>query len=702
MNCFHHNPSRRTVFAAALLVGLAAWSAPLSAQRMRIGSSNPTGMRAGPGFSDVLFASGDTAHGVELWHHTSTGATVLKIDEYPGPISSYPTEITRRSAANGNTWFVARTKTTAGAQLGRELVYYPSIKTTVAGRWVKDIRAGAGSSNPSQLTLVGTRLFFTANDGTSGTELWTSLGTSASTVRVKDIRPGAASSFPFGLTSYKNRLYFAATTALGTELWVSNGTSAGTFMLKNIRAGAASSTPGSFAVFNNKLYFAATTNARGRELWRTDGSPLGTVLVADIAGGALSSAPSQLTAGSSLAFTAWSKTYGRELYVLGKIGAPVRLSKLPHGETITQITPSSTGIWFRAYTAAAGYELWRTSPAGGVQLVHNLNPLAKSGFPTNLMPVRNGLLFRANDGTRGEEYWRTDGTTAKLLKDIRTGACGSRPSVLTRVTSGGKTKYLFAAKGNKNGIEFWQTNGSTTTTLVKDIDAKPVLPEMHWSAEGPTISLDVKDGTPSQTGVIILGTSVNRPPVFLGFLRGLLMVNVAGPSAFVFFRTNNRGEFRVSFPAPAPTRAPPVVAQVGVTESTGRLALSVAGSCTESILDLNPGNIPPTNGPKVRGRVCLDDESGEYVFCAERLDLNNSITTAYVGLYQKGPFGDLELLQCVPLGVGDFFLDSGQIEILLPLDIDDAPGRHLELHLFTEPPTPESAVPASLITTSYC
>ena len=38
---------------------------------------------------------------------------------------------------------------------------------------------------------MGGTLFFTANDGIHGLELWKSDGTAAGTVLVKDIRPGA-------------------------------------------------------------------------------------------------------------------------------------------------------------------------------------------------------------------------------------------------------------------------------------------------------------------------------------------------------------------------------------------------------------------------------------------------------------------------------------------------------------------------------
>jgi hypothetical protein len=41
---------------------------------------------------------------------------------------------------------------------------------------VKDIRSGSGSSSPSYLTAVGNTLYFQANDGTDGEELYTNLG----------------------------------------------------------------------------------------------------------------------------------------------------------------------------------------------------------------------------------------------------------------------------------------------------------------------------------------------------------------------------------------------------------------------------------------------------------------------------------------------------------------------------------------------
>ncbi len=58
-------------------------------------------------------------------------------------------------------------------------------------------------SNPRKLTAVGNTLYFTADDGSYGEELWRSDGSEDGTLPMKDIMPGAASSTPDWLTAVR-------------------------------------------------------------------------------------------------------------------------------------------------------------------------------------------------------------------------------------------------------------------------------------------------------------------------------------------------------------------------------------------------------------------------------------------------------------------------------------------------------------------
>ncbi len=131
---------------------------------------------------------------------------------------------------------------------------------------IKDINALAESNptNNSDLITPGNRsyavlhqvMYFAADDGIHGNELWRSDGTAAGTFMVKDIEPGIASSSPYDITAVNGKIYFAATTASnGKEPWVSDGTEGGTQLLMDIKAGDVWSYPTEFIAYKDKVYF---------------------------------------------------------------------------------------------------------------------------------------------------------------------------------------------------------------------------------------------------------------------------------------------------------------------------------------------------------------------------------------------------------------------------------------------------------------
>jgi len=70
------------------------------------------------------------------------------------------------------------------------------------------------------LSVAAGRLFFAADDGEHGVELWSTDGVAAHTAMVADIAPGPLSAWPRRPVLAGGTLYFAAEDGIaGSELW---------------------------------------------------------------------------------------------------------------------------------------------------------------------------------------------------------------------------------------------------------------------------------------------------------------------------------------------------------------------------------------------------------------------------------------------------------------------------------------------------
>src|SRR5207302_7654 len=135
------------------------------------------------------------------------------------------------------------------------------------------------------LTALNCLLLFFADDGVHGEELWRSDGTREGTRLVKDINPGSGDSAPALASALKTtavfqgKMFFAADDGThGTELWKTDGTATGTAEV-TVLTGPSGSDPrvSDLTAANGKLFMSTTLGLVASDGTAAGTSRLGTV-----------------------------------------------------------------------------------------------------------------------------------------------------------------------------------------------------------------------------------------------------------------------------------------------------------------------------------------------------------------------------------------------------------------------------------------
>lgn len=398
------------------------------------------------------------------------------------------------------------------------------------------------SSSPAGFTWLGETVFFSADDGVAGRELWVSDGTPAGTEPI-DLLAGAGASSPANFTPFAGEIWFsAATSATGIELWHSDGTAGGTTAHELI-PGSSSSYPSKLLVLGSSLFVVAYDELLGEQLFRIAGAASPPVVL-DVGNESYLS-PTQLTAaGNRLFFFGESTAFGQELFTVDEddaeptpieivpgAGEPsdladlvawngavyfmaddgvtgrqiwrsdgvtaTRVSSLSGGYAPSDLTAGPGGVYFVYDEPTFGTELWRTDGVTTVR-ISDIDPLSGSSYPTDLTWVGDRLYFAADEPVTGSELWWTNGVSVQQVADLHPGAASSVPAKLTAAGN----RLVFAADDGSTGRELWITDG---TALQR-------LPEA-WPGVGASNPLEVAvDSSATRIFYSALGAATWREP----------------------------------------------------------------------------------------------------------------------------------------------------------------------------------------------
>jgi len=278
-------------------------------------------------------------------------------------------------------------------------------------------------SNPTGFTVIGDTMYFLADDGEHGTEPWMTDGTANGTRMLKDIREGSSDSSdgcgPMGdcddtfqpFYKFGDRIYFGANDGVhGGEVWYTDGTANGTRMLKDIREEDSNGNNyGSFYCyddiscfyeFGGRLWFRADDGVHGSELWYTDGTEAGTFMFADIReedsnGNNYGSYPVlRFIMEDYFYFSAHDGDSQRFFMTDGK--QMIMDLDVHSGDIYISGTPVMfDGEYYMSLrTQPTGYELWKSDGTlEGTVMVYEFFSGTNGGSPQNLMAVNNKVLF---------------------------------------------------------------------------------------------------------------------------------------------------------------------------------------------------------------------------------------------------------------------------------------------------------------------
>jgi trimeric autotransporter adhesin len=377
--------------------------------------------------SNIIFTAEGTNNKRDVYKILSGGSTtVTKISDLNATGSSNPVEI---KAVTPNLAYI--TATNGGNN-------YEAF-TTTDGNFLTSLgeintgSSNADGSNPNGFFYVPStaKTVFAASTNMVGQELFSSLGTPATTSLIRDLNTDTIQAFRSELSeaALSGWNFLTIYTAdKGTELWKTNGQT--TQIVKEIFPGSIGSNPSQVSISGTLGYFTATDADSVRKLFRTDGTAAGTYEVA-VTG--LKEIDNIREVEGVPHFTGYNSNAELVLYKL--VGTTPTLVK-NFGQTgvINEVKWINGAVYMSAsdnsIDTVTNLEPWKITSTGAFKLA-DVDPNGSTGSrPRNFVVTENGnLYFAATVDKETELYVILVGTTTPIKIDLYPGSESSNMGV---------------------------------------------------------------------------------------------------------------------------------------------------------------------------------------------------------------------------------------------------------------------------------
>ncbi|MBM7842281.1 ELWxxDGT repeat protein [Herpetosiphon giganteus] len=339
----------------------------------------------------------------------------------------------------------------------------------LVGKESQQLVYGEGS-NPSHLTMIDSHVFFTADNGVHGQELWVSDGTDSGTRMVKDIVAGAEATWPTQLEPANHGVFFVVNQQAADQLWFSDGTELGTRIVKEFEANAKLT---NFKSLGNGVIFWADDGVHGIEPWYSNGTEAGTYMLRDLNPGSEASAISDgyisywidyAPIDKGMAFIAYDSQNGAQIWwTNGERNGTRLVSRLPKSFGRFELERLDD-LHLIATSGHLDYELgvWNINLANGdPQFLASYPMIAttRNPNPVSQLTAVGGMVYYLSKTQNGElSLWRTNGDPAQ------TSQINLQGYQIERLVASSEQVYFALSTAEFGKVGWWYFNAKNELT----------------------------------------------------------------------------------------------------------------------------------------------------------------------------------------------------------------------------------------------